>query len=143
MRRILHTSDGFTLIELTIMIVIVGILTAIAMQSMTSVVDDARLIKTEREMQSLADAIAGDADKATDGIRSDFGYVGDVGAFPSSVDDLFQNPGGYSTWDGPYLPGLISEDATGPKTDEWGQAYNYSGGISLTSTLHAQSVVGQ
>ncbi len=67
------------------------------------------------------------------GIRSDFGYVGDVGAFPPDLDALVANPGGYSTWNGPYLPPEFLGDSEGFKTDEWGEDYIYSGGFDITS----------
>ena len=50
----------------------------------------------------LAHAVAGDPDLVAGGTRSDFGYVGDIGALPSDWDDLVTNPG-YSTWNGPYV----------------------------------------
>jgi hypothetical protein len=65
--------------------------------------------------------------------RSDFGYLGDVGAFPPNLQALYQNPGGYATWSGPYLPPTFAQDSTGFKTDEWGALYSYSGGTVLTS----------
>jgi len=125
---------GFSLLEMTVAIIVIGILMAVAMQSMTSVVDDARLTKTEREMELLAASIVGNPDVAQDGGRADFGYVGDIGAFPANLDALYSNPGGYSTWDGPYLPSGFTQDSTGLKTDEWGTAYSYSGGVTITST---------
>lgn len=127
-------NSGFSLVELLIVIVIIGIMTAMAMQSMDALVGDAREIKTEREMEMLAKAILGDPSVMSGGTRSDFGYVGDVGAFPSSLQDLYENPGGYSTWDGPYIQSGFTEDSTGFKLDEWGTAYGYSGGTTITST---------
>ncbi|MFH1373816.1 MAG: prepilin-type N-terminal cleavage/methylation domain-containing protein [bacterium] len=125
---------GFSLIELTIVIVVIGVLATIAMQSMAPLVEDSRRTKTEREMEMLAEAIVGNASITTAGKRSDFGYVGDVGAFPTNLQALYQNPGSYATWDGPYVDPGISQDSTGFKTDEWGTLYQYSGGITITST---------
>ncbi|RKX27920.1 MAG: hypothetical protein DRP47_05710 [Candidatus Zixiibacteriota bacterium] len=129
----LTTQAGFSLIELVVVIVVIGILLSMAMQSMEGLVKDARRAKTEREMEMLAKAIVGNPDIAGGGGRSDFGYVGDIGAFPSNLQALYQNPG-YGTWNGPYiLPGL-TQDSTGFKIDEWGKAYTYSGGTTITST---------
>ncbi|HEX2898012.1 MAG TPA: prepilin-type N-terminal cleavage/methylation domain-containing protein [candidate division Zixibacteria bacterium] len=132
--KLISNNSGFSLLELTVAIIVIGLLMAVAMQSMTSVINDTRQAKTEREMELLAMSIAGDPDVTQDGGRIDFGYIGDIGAFPPNINALYSNPGGYSTWKGPYLPAGFTQDSTGLKTDEWGSAYNYSGGINITST---------
>lgn len=132
--RSLNRQDGFGLVELTVLIVILAVLAAIAMQSMTPVIRDARLARARQEMEKLGHAIAGDPNLTTNGMRSDFGYVGDIGALPPDLDALFRNPGGYSTWAGPYVSSGYTQDSVGYKIDEWGQPYNYSGGLVITST---------
>lgn len=133
MQRIRNIS-GFGLIELTVVIIVVGVLVAVAMQSATVIVQDARRVETEREMEMLAKAIVGDPAIMSNGRRADFGYVGDVGGFPANLQALYESPGGFSTWDGPYiLPGLV-QDSTGFKMDEWGSLYNYSGGVTIQSS---------
>ncbi len=129
----LQKQKGFGLIEITIIIITIGILASIAMQSMTALMTDARQVKTEREMELLADAIIGNSDIASGTNRGDFGYIGDVGSFPPNLDALITNPGGYTTWDGPYISRKFSQDTDGFKTDEWGAAYNYTGGLTITS----------
>lgn len=129
-----NKQRGFSLIELTIVIVVIGILAGVAMQSMTALVEDSRRVKTEREMEMLANAIVGNLAALNGGARSDFGYVGDIGAFPPNLQALYRNPGGYATWDGPYIPPGFAQDSTGFKTDEWGTLYGYSGGITIAST---------
>ena len=133
MRRRVQHQDGFGLVEVLVMIVVVGILAAIALQSMSVVLEDARTARTKREMVTLAAAIAGNPSIMQGGIRSDFGYLGDNGAFPPTLQALLQNPG-LATWNGPYLPPGFAEDTTGFKLDEWGRLYTYDGGITLTST---------
>lgn len=130
----LRNQDGFGLIELTVMIVILAVLAAIAMQSMTPMIKDARVSRAEREMLELGYAIAGNVNVTAGGVRCDFGYVGDVGALPPNLDALYRNPGGYSTWDGPYVSNSFTRDSIGYKIDEWGQPYDYSGGLVITST---------
>jgi len=123
---------GISLIEVTMLVVIVAIVMAVAMQSMTPGIENAKKRKTEHEMEAIIKAIAGDPSimSVAGGVRSDFGYVGDVGAFPPNLEALAQNPGGYATWDGPYIS---PEYMNGFLTDEWGQSYTYNGGLEVES----------
>ncbi|MFQ5498937.1 MAG: prepilin-type N-terminal cleavage/methylation domain-containing protein [Candidatus Zixiibacteriota bacterium] len=129
-----HNESGFSLIEVTVLIVVIGIIMGIAMQSMQVTVDDYRRTKTELEMEMLSSAIVGDPEMTNTGVRSDFGYIGDVGAFPPNLQALYTNPGGYATWSGPYVPSGFTQDNVGFKTDEWGKLYTYTGGVTISST---------
>ena len=144
-RRVLHkltarrgpvapVQAGFSLIELMVVIIVLGVLASVAMQSMTTVVENARVVKTKREMSQLAECIVGDPQLTDENARVDFGYVGDIGAFPPNLNALYQNPGSYSTWNGPYLPEGFTQDSIGLKTDEWGKPYAYTGGATISST---------
>ncbi len=137
----LRREAGFSLIELLVVIVVVGILVSVAMQSMDVAVNDFRTLKTEREMEMLSRAIVGDPSLTNGHVRTDFGYVGDIGAFPSNLQALYQNPGGYSTWDGPYLASGYTQDATGYRFDEWGKAYSYTGGTTISSTGGGATII--
>lgn len=134
MIRLKINHGGFSLIEVIIMIVVLGIVAAVAVQSLPTSLENRRQLETEREMEMLAYAITGNPAIAHNGARSDFGYVGDIGAFPTNLQALYQNTSGYSTWQGPYLPPGFVQDSIGFKFDEWGQAYAYSGGLTITST---------
>ena len=135
--------SGFTLIEIVLIIVVIGIIASVAMRSMTPSIEQARETATMKEMDQIAKAIIGDNNLIEDGIRSDFGYVGDVGALPPGLDALARNPGGFSTWSGPYIQGSFADDSAGYKYDAWGQAYTYSGGISIGSTGGSQNLTRQ
>jgi hypothetical protein len=52
---------------------------------------------------------------------------------------LYSNPG-YSTWDGPYIPSGFAQDTVSYRLDEWGAAYSYSGGLTISSTGGGSSI---
>jgi prepilin-type N-terminal cleavage/methylation domain-containing protein len=139
--RLSRRSDGMSLIELLVVIIVIGILTSVSMKTMTTSIEDLKRVRTTREMETLAKAIVGDPNATSDGVRSSFGYVGDVGAFPPSLSALQTNPGGYSTWNGPYLPPGFQEDSIGYAYDDWGKAYTYTGGLTITSSGNGTPIV--
>lgn len=128
-----NRNNGFTLIEVIVVIVVLGVIASIAMKSMTSSVELARFEATTDELNELSRAIVGDERLVSGGYRTDYGYVGDVGALPSSLDDLAANPGGYSTWNGPYIRSDFTENTDDYKRDAWNKLYTYGGGITISS----------
>jgi len=133
-------NRAFSLIELLVIIVVIGILAATALQWMSASVDNIRRAETERELEAISRAIVGDPSLLKDGIRYDFGYIGDIGAFPQSLRDLAVNPGGWTTWKGPYLSGDFLQDTIGYRVDAWGQSYNYNGGITVVSQGSGENI---
>jgi len=131
------------MLELILVIVIIGILVSVAAQSMKSSSENERFDLTTREMESLARAIIGDERLISNGYRVDFGYVGDIGALPSDLDALTTNPGGFATWNGPYLRGDFVENIDGFKNDAWGSPYSYGGGIAIQSSGNGSSITKQ
>lgn len=119
------------MIELVIVIIILGIIAGVAIRNIGSGIATAQVEHTKTELDNLASAIVGNPATYTLGAQANFGYVGDVGSLPPNLDALFQNPGGYTTWKGPYIErGVKSTDFM---KDAWGADYVLAGTI-LRST---------
>jgi prepilin-type N-terminal cleavage/methylation domain-containing protein len=118
-----HRCGGFTLIELVIVIVITGILVTTMIAGIGKVGDGLRFEQARKELDELAIAITGNSALQMNGVRQDFGYVGDIGALPPNLDALVVNPGSYATWRGPYVPERFLQAPADFKTDPWGQEY--------------------
>ncbi|MFH2055576.1 MAG: carboxypeptidase-like regulatory domain-containing protein [bacterium] len=138
---------GFTLMEMVVVIIIMGIVATVALRSLTSTLETTKVEVTKQEMGQLVYACVGNPNLVASGMRTDFGYVGDIGTLPSGFDDLVTDPG-YGTWNGPYIGNNFTESSTDFKTDAWGQAYtlngvtiqsNGGGGGTLTKALAANS----
>jgi prepilin-type N-terminal cleavage/methylation domain-containing protein len=128
----IFSEPGFTFLEMVIVIVIIGILSTVAMRAVDNALEGGRFESTVEEMDELVFAIGGNPELYSGGVRSDFGYFGDVGSLPANLDALVSNPG-YGTWDGPYITRDFTQDPNGFKTDGWGDSYTYSGGVTITS----------
>ncbi|MEE9441916.1 MAG: prepilin-type N-terminal cleavage/methylation domain-containing protein [candidate division Zixibacteria bacterium] len=135
----LDNNKGFTLIELVAVIIIVGILAAIAAQKIGSVAENIKAEETMLEMEILAHAIVGNELLYDNGVRSDFGYVGDIGAFPPNLDALTSNPG-YGTWNGPYIKNSFEQLSSDFKQDSWQVDYILSG-TQITSSGSGNNIV--
>jgi len=109
------------------------------MRAVDNSMEKGRFEATAKEMDHLAEAIVGNPALYSAGMRTDYGYYGDVGSMPSNLDALVTNPG-YGTWDGPYILRNFTQDPNGFKTDAWGTTYSYSGGMTITSTGSGSSI---
>jgi general secretion pathway protein G len=82
------TQRGFTLIEMVIVVAFIALIVAFAANSLFGKQDQAKFKLAATQLQTLAQ-------KVTD-------YQSDVGALPSSLQDLVQAPSSASGWLGPY-----------------------------------------
>lgn len=119
-----RTTRGFTLIELIVIMLVLGVLATAAITKLSGQLETSKVEHTKIEMEQLSLAIVGSPRIYTEGARSDFGFVGDIGSLPANLDALMTNPGGYATWKGPYMEtGLQVDDF---KKDAWNVTYLYN-----------------
>ncbi|MGE5820398.1 MAG: type II secretion system major pseudopilin GspG [Deltaproteobacteria bacterium] len=106
-KKNLRSSSGFTLIELIVVVVIIGLLAGLVLPQFIRQEEKAKLKAARAQIELLATAL--------DTFRLD------VGRYPTSEEGLQalrQKPGGLERWDGPYLKKDIP-------LDPWGKPYNY------------------
>lgn len=133
--KLAGSSLGYSLVELVVVMIILAIIFGVALKSASVSSNTSRTEETKRELDLLAVAICGDPAKLSGGSRADYGYIGDIGALPSSLAALVNNPGGYLTWSGPYIVDEFSGSGNSEYLkDAWGISYSYAGGASLVST---------
>jgi len=155
----MKTADkGFTLVEVVIILVVVGILAAISIPLLFRIFQVTAEDATRNEMQNLKQAMIGNPTKLNGTVRADFGFLGDIGclpttAFPSApaLDRLLTagtlpTPFNFNAakqagagWNGPYITGAATGQATAEfENDQWGNPYTYlpaAGVCPMTATL--------
>ncbi len=122
-------QSGFTLIELVIIIVVLGILAAVAVPKFGDLSESSKVATTKKEMQTLCRAVVGNPDIVAAGQYVDLGFEGDVGFVPSSLTDLASKPDSVNAynrltrlgWNGPYIDSTNGDYLT----DSWGAAYEH------------------
>lgn len=142
----MKSKSGFTLVELVIIIVVLGIVAAVAIPKIGDLITGSKINATKEEMMRLKTAIMGNSATTTGGRFSDRGYRGDVRSFPPNLTALTTKPGGVAAWNpytrlgwhGPYI------DSSGGDylRDAWGVMYMYdSTARTITSTGSGTNIV--
>jgi general secretion pathway protein G len=97
-------KKGFTLIEVLLVVVIIGILVGIAIPRLGGRVRQAQIAAAEADVNNIGMALRL--------------YEVDNGTYPSSLQALINKPGNAPNWRGPYLE-------KGLPKDPWGNDYIY------------------
>ena len=105
MRRFKKKEKGFTLIEMLIVMVILGLLAALVGPRMFGKVGKSRQNAAKAQISLLETAIDT--------------YRLDTSKYPPSLKALRVNPDNVKRWDGPYLPKPVP-------LDPWGNPYIYT-----------------
>jgi general secretion pathway protein G len=106
-RRTRSSRSGFTLVELLLVVVIIGILAAIVIPKLTGRTEQAEVASAEMQITNIMNALDH--------------YERDVGRFPATLDDLMRLPAlpNPDRWKGPYLR------ANEQPKDPWGNFFVY------------------
>ncbi len=115
-------GQGFTLMELLVVLLIIGILSTVALRTIDATRDRGLFDQTTKEMNQLVQAIVGNPDLTYDGRRVDFGFYGDMERLPDSLRELVQSSGD-PAWHGPYLRLMAVGDSVSYLYDGWGHLY--------------------
>ncbi len=106
-KKIREREDGFTLIEILVVVIIIGMLAALVGPKLFGKVGGARLSSAKAQIELFGTAL--------DAFRLD------VGRYPTTEEGLKalrEKPSGAEGWQGPYLPKEIP-------ADPWRKAYVY------------------
>ncbi|MEE9200443.1 MAG: hypothetical protein V3V45_03265 [Candidatus Brocadiales bacterium] len=130
----MNKTSGFSIIEIAIVIGIVAVLAGV-LTPLTFKLIAARKERAARdELEVLKEAIIGKATSTEHGEEFTFGFIGDIGNVPASLDRLktigslpaysYDSTKGMGAgWNGPYIMEKFSGDF---KDDPWGTDYSYS-----------------
>ena len=134
------SGSGFTLIELTIIIIVLGVLATVGIPVMGRMINSSRVSATREEMLNLKTAIVGKT-----GPHPISGYENDVGSPPPNLQGLITKPASVSDWNkfthtgwnGPYIDG----DGGEYLKDAWGDNYVYDPTNRLIRSVGGQDTI--
>ncbi|MFC1564289.1 type II secretion system protein [candidate division KSB1 bacterium] len=121
MFNLMKNNRGFTLFQVLIAVVALGIAATVAVKVIDQGVAESRKLKSIEQVQEIQRAIFGDTRLRT---QTNFGFVGDLGRLPTSLDELLYDTGDPG-WNGPYVSSEFIEDLTNPLYDAWGNEFIY------------------
>jgi type II secretory pathway pseudopilin PulG len=128
-----------TLIELMLAIILISITSVAGIDVMTDTLNEGRFRDTKTKLVAIRNALVGDPSLTAAGVRSSFGYQGDIGGIPSSAQGLaalWTMPSGFSAyaidsgsrigvgWNGPYLN--VTSSGVDYTIDGWGNSFVYN-----------------
>lgn len=149
----IQNKKAFTLIEFLMSMLLMSIIAVVSINVFTSDLEEERFNSTKLEMEQIKTAILGGREVGALNKKLNFGYQGDMGGIPASLNDLITQgvKPAYSLseslkissgWNGPYLQATSSQDNF--LKDAWGTNYIYDTSLSpaILKSLGADGLVG-
>ncbi len=102
-KGIIRANEGFSLVEILVVVAILGILSSIVVMKMTGQAEKARITATRTTIESIKSGI----DR----------YEMELGKYPENLAELVKE--GDEKWPGPFL------DQTEVPKDQWGREFKY------------------
>lgn len=130
----MNRQRGFTLMELLVVLLIIGILSTVALRTIDATRDRAYFDQTAKEMKELIYAMVGNPNLTANGRRVDFGFYGDMMRLPNNLNELVDSSSS-PNWRGPYLRREFIQDTTGYRFDAWGNPYTYDPATGTIATI--------
>lgn len=130
--RLVSNAGGYALVSALLLVIGLAVGLTVALNSIEPGLEKAREAQTQSALQDLSTALLGEYRPLGSHRGSDFGYFGDNGALPGSLNDLLVNPG-LATWRGPYLNTSFVEAGSTVLNDSWGTLYTLAG-VTLQSS---------
>lgn len=137
---------GFTVVELVIIIVVLGILASFAIPKYVDFLNQSKITATKSEMATIKRAIVGNAQVTAGGQYTDVGFLGNIGHPPATLTELVRKPDTLAAynivsrfgWHGPYLDSSNGDYLK----DAWGVDYVYNPSVrTITSVGSGSSIV--
>jgi hypothetical protein len=113
-----NPACGFSLLEICAGLFIFGLAAGVVVPLIFNLLATQRTNQTLDELRTIYTGIVGDPKANT------FGYLGDVGEYPSQLSDLISPSSIPPGWNGPYVTGLTSIE-NGVFYDAYGGAIEY------------------
>ncbi len=133
-KKIQMIKKTFTLIEMSMVLLIIVLLASLVVSQGVFMVEQSTSLTIMNRVQKIEDAIKGNPSiKDYDGSYIPNGYINDMGAFPTSLDDLMLKPALLPTYS--FNPIVLNSETLGYLSGGWQGPYIRQNDFSKINSL--------